>query len=199
MNATYNNRTYYAIIPSTFKKLQADIVNEGELVRGTYEFANTRIVMTEIPSDYQSFFEKAGASIKEVGDLVKAITDGDDNHITEIYDSKHYTFLLKEIYGAFKHFVDDSYQTRRAVIAFPASHCFDSIQVLLRDNGIIITVNMRSCNAYKNLANDAFLVYLLVTFGLRSLLRKQGNVSMIMNIGSLHVFKEDVKNVLRNA
>ena len=192
MNPTYNNRTYYIEGKESFDKLFRDIAYDGSNVQGTKEFANTRLILSEVNK------RPWGVSFSQmcfVSQLMKAIDNQDDAMINEVYDSKHYSFLKSEMELVRAQFKNDCVATRRAVFQFPATHCFDSIQVLIRDGDIIITVNMRSCNAYKNLMCDIFLAQRLAVETVKGLNLK-GNMHIVANLGSLHLFKEDIKYVL---
>lgn len=196
MNPEFNNRTYYALEPDTFKKILVDLAVEGNNVLGTKEFANTRIVIPELPSNYSTYFGDAGANLSEVLMALQAVAEKDNNFVSEIYDSRYYTFLNEAGEQARRQFITDCTQTRRAVITFPATHCFETIQLLVRGGILIVTVNMRSCNAYKNLVSDLYLALLVALPCVGHLRDKFNSISMIANIGSLHLFTEDVKNVL---
>ena len=192
MNPLYNNRTYYIEGKESFDKLFRDIAYDGSSVQGTREFANTRLVISDVRE------KPWGLDFNQmllVSQLLQAVNKQDDKMINEVYDSKYYLFLKREleyVKGEFKH---DCVATRRAVFQFPGTHCFDSIQVLIRDGGVIVTVNMRSCNAYKNLMCDIFLAQRLAVEAVEGL-KLKGDMHIIVNIGSLHLFKEDIKNVL---
>lgn len=194
MNPLYNNRTYYISNVGdgcTFEKLFKDIAFDGSSAQGTREFANTRIVVTDADKkDWCLSFDH----VKHVVQLLKSIWAQDGNMINDVYDSQHYLFLNDEIKKVREQFREDCVATRRAVFAFPSTHCFDSIQILVRDGEVIITINMRSCNAYKNLACDLFLAQRLALEATNEIATK--GVHLIANIGSLHLFKEDIKNVL---
>ena len=193
MNPEYDNRTYYIQAPGKVRLLFSDLISSGNLVANTREFANIRLVFPMLERD-KDWWKALGANVNEVEHLMVAIENEDRFYFSEIYHARHYCFLKDAIEEAKAHFVTDGGQTRRAVINFPSIHCFESIQCLLRGFECIITVNMRSCNAYKNLMNDAYLAY-LVSRKILSWVSAVG-CSMIMNIGSLHLFKEDINNVL---
>lgn len=191
MNPIYNNRTYIIGCNTQFDKLFQDIAFYGDAVQETRELVNTRIIIERADQlTWGVEFPHATA----VAELMKAIQDGDENMINDVYDSKHYTFLKDEIANVKLQFHQDCMATRRAVFSFPASHCFDSIQVLIRGGEVITTVNMRSCNAYKNLICDLYLAHRLTCKVLEDFNWK--SKSIVANIGSLHIFKEDIKHVL---
>lgn len=196
MNPLYNNRIYYALDPEYIKKVVKHIAHDGNYVGKTLEFVNCRIVIPSLGRHVHEYFEHAGSKIGEVVGLMQAISAGDCSYITDTYDSMHYVFLKDEVKRAGAQFTDDCVLTRRAVISFPATHCFENIQVMARDGDAVITVNMRSCNAYANLASDLYLAYLLAAEAYSGTIWNPKEVTMIANFGSLHVFREDAKNVL---
>lgn len=191
MNPYYNNRTFYISKNIDFEKLFKAIAFDGAYIHGVKEFVNTRIVIPNVNTKASGFEYK---KLEYVEQLMKAIREQDGDMINDVYDSKYYLFLKDEIEKAKEQFVKDCAYTRRAVFAFPAIHCFDSIQVLIRDGEVITTVNMRSCNAYKNLICDLYLAYRLSCEVTREY-EKNANTSLVVNIGSLHIFKEDLNNV----
>lgn len=191
MNPLYNNRTYYISCDETFDKLLSDIAYDGDNVQGTREFANTRLVVTGV---VKSIWGLSYQQVAMVEQLMKAIREQDENMINDIYDSKYYLFLKDEIEKVKSQFRKDCVETRRAVFQFPSTHCFDSIQVMIRGGEVITTVNMRSCNAYKNLVCDLYLAHRLAYEAVCEWSTRNNN--LIANIGSLHIFKEDIANVL---
>lgn len=92
-------------------------------------------------------------------------------------------------------------QSRQFIITFKPLHCFQSIQFLIRSSGITVISAMRSCNFIDNFWIDLYLSYSLGELLLQML--KVGDVGnknlsnvctnpkvcVIMNIGSLHIFK----------
>ena len=188
------DRTYF-ITPFFSKKRVLDDLKLGGLcVNGTREFLNTKIVISDIYGSSDHEWDEMGANHSEVNALCNAIDNEDDDFVSETYNAKYYTFLKEAIESAREFFSSDCIETRRAVIQFPTTHCFETIQVLIRDKKCVIAVNMRSCNAYKNLMNDAYLSYkvaMAVALGFDI-----DDCVMSMNIGSLHLFEEDLKYVL---
>lgn len=79
-------------------------------------------------------------------------------------------------------------ESRQFVISFERLHCFQSIQFLIRGNTIFAIANMRSCNAKDNLAMDAALVAYCAQ-RIRSTGWQDAEIHVIMNIGSLHIFR----------
>lgn len=200
MNPVYDNRVYYAHNPTFFNNILRHVAIHGNIVGSTREFTNTRIVIPVIDREFKEYFKETGAKMRQVNALMKAIDFGDNAFITDTYDSLHYTFLKDEMKRAGDFFVKDCALTRRAVITFPATHCFENIQLLRRDGDLVVTVNMRSCNAYANLTSDIYLAFLLAREAyISAFTHPPFGVSMVVNIGSLHIFKEDTTHVLRNA
>ena len=188
------NRSYFVSPNSNANHIIKDLAVSGCPVNGTHEFLNARVVFSNIERSDAFVWKGMGANIFEVNALMRAIHKGDNTFVSATYDSNHYTFLKDAVDKARTQFNSDCVETRRAVIQFPENHCFETIQVLVRDKHVIIATNMRSCNAYKNLMNDAYLAYMMamgVAHGFEI-----ERCSMTMSIGSLHLFEEDFKYVL---
>ena len=112
------------------------------------------------------------------------------------YNVINYVDIFKQLDALLVGLTEETLDTRQLVITFPAKHCFQSIQLLFRESGGYAIVNMRSCNFKVNFLTDVFIGYycLLMTIahlGMKFRCTcKQCNV--IMNIGSLHVYKSDM-------
>lgn len=171
----------------------------GMDVLGTKEFVNVGISVPGLPKDATSVWNSFKASTSQVENLLVAVYRGDNSYVSDIYDSSYYTFLLEAISKAREVYKNDNLLSRRLVVSFPSTHCFESIQVILRDGTANIIVNMRSCNAVKNLMSDLYLGYRLGHIMLAESGVDFDNVNIYANIGSLHIFEEDLKDVLRNA
>ena len=188
------NRSYFISPTSSVHHVLEDLVASGIHVNGTREVLNARVIFSNLGCSDDFTWKSMGANIFEVNALRRAISSRDNSFISATYESKYYTFLYDAIKSVREQFTVDCVETRRAVIQFPEMHCFESIQIIVRGKHLIITTNMRSCNAYKNLMNDAYLAYrvaqkVVAGFGIEE-------CTMTMNIGSLHIFEEDVDNVL---
>ena len=183
-------------VPNDFQNILFTIVYDGNDVRGTKEILDARITIPKRHLMSYDLWEDYGANAKSVKSLMKAIQETDNGFFDSIYDAKHYTFLLDEMKDAILNVCEDSIETRRAVCSFPASHCFESIQGNMRDGQLYITINMRSCNAYKNLMSDLCLGYQIMMEVFKSEIKPQTIFMLTANIGSLHIFEEDSKHVL---
>lgn len=86
--------------------------------------------------------------------------------------------------------------SRQHVIQFDRMHCFQSMQFMMRDEEMNVVVNMRSCNFKDNFLMDVYISYWLGSYLALSFEAQMGcttpKVNVIMNIGSLHIFKEEV-------
>lgn len=181
-----------------YRELLNKIIKQGNQVGNTYEFLGEKIEF--------GFFTVHG--IIEALGLDTDITDGfmesictQNPKVVGPFDTSKYMFLVPEIKAAVCQLKDDCPETRRAVIQFPKEHCFQSIQLILRENTVNVVCTMRSCNAIKNLPYDIWLCYQVAeTF--KYYVKETLGISpythsvLTMMIGSLHVFVEDAKNVL---
>lgn len=89
--------------------------------------------------------------------------------------------------------ISEVWTTRQFSVMFEQLHCFQSIQFLVRDNGVHIMVNMRSCDFDNKFKPDMALAYLLGRTLKATLVRKHyitsdGEISMTISIGSLHKY-----------
>lgn len=195
-----NNREFLIRSRWDFDNLHLDIVTNGYDVASTREFTNVKLIVPGLwPFDHDTKWGALGAKIDNVREVMWAINHQDDEKVNEVYESKYYTFLKESIEKAAQWFKDDSTSTRRASLVFPDTHCFQSLQVMLRDDEMFVTVNMRSCNLVKNLMSDLCLAYKLSVLMAVNYINASTHVTLTANIGSLHIFKEDFSYVLRNA
>ena len=195
----YNNKQAYISTCRDVDDLFISIALEGLKVRGTKEFINSRVVLRALQAKpWNLEWDCLKAEYKEAAFLFHAILVGNEHYTSEIYDAKHYVFLLDEMKNAASEIMKEGTDTRRANISFPSTHCFESIQVLIRGKSMYVTVNMRSCNAYKNLMNDLCLAHFIayhIAF-LACIDKDVTSAKVVANIGSLHLFEGDVQYVL---
>ena len=113
------------------------------------------------------------------------------------YDTSAYFTMIPSLKAALSLLEDDCIETRRCIVKFPESHCFQTIQFLFRENTVNVVCYMRSCNAIKNLRHDIWICSLLGNIfakQLRDVFDKHPYECqrITMMFGSLHVFKEDL-------
>lgn len=189
-----------AVIYSIFdyKRLIEEITKTGLEVNGTYEVIGSKVNFVRTTSEYiKEMFEISNEFEQE---FMESIYHFEEKKIGP-YITEKYFLLIPELKIAIQQMVKDCIKTRRCVIAFPKEHCFQSIQFLVRENTINIVCYMRSCDAIKNLPHDAWLCYKLAdifSFYFTQLTeeRPYDCHKLTMVFGSLHVFKEDIANVL---
>ena len=176
------------------KNMVEALIKMGNDVNGTYEFVGEIVVNRVL--DTNSMIERYNLDKDVIDKFVWAIT-----HFEEVmvgpYDTSKYLHLLPSIKKCLKHLKSDCYDTRRCVITFPSEHCFQSIQFLYRDNTINVICFMRSCDAIKNLAYDMWLCSFLGDVFKKHFedvtgLKPHPVNRIVMTIGSLHVYKEDL-------
>lgn len=180
-----------------YKKLLDSLNKSGNEVNGTYELTAEKVSISMCDTDtMKSVLGIDDAFEKEFTEAICTFKE----KVIGPYITEKYFLLVPSLKEAVKQVVDDCNETRRAVITFPKEHCFQSIQFLLRENTINVVCFMRSCDAVKNLPYDAWLCSKLADmFGyyLHELTEespyKYHKVTMMF--GSLHMYKEDVKDV----
>lgn len=179
----------YDYLVSTLKK-------SGNEVNETYEDVGKKVV-----------FKGTSGRIKEIFDIsdefernfIEAITQFKPKNIGPYITEKYFMLIpgLKEAMGQLK---SDCKETRRCIMQFPPAHCFQSMQFLLRENTIHVVCYMRSCNVIKNLPHDLWICSKMADIFAKYLEDTTGEHpypyhSITMMFGSLHVFKDEVKDV----
>jgi hypothetical protein len=109
------------------------------------------------------------------------------------YKVSHYISMFWQLDNLTRVMTGANKESRQFVITFPATHCFQGMQFLFRGEELIVITTMRSCNLEVNFVTDCYLSYAAAR-----LLQKRAHelwpcsaqtIRVIMNIGSLHVFK----------
>jgi len=173
------------------------IKSRGLEVNGTYELLGQSI---RIPLfNLESLKDALKLDTKEVSRFIMSILCLKKDIIGP-YDTSKYFSMLPKLYACASQLVLDGIDTRRAIVQFDESHCFQSVQFLVRENTVHAVCTMRSCNAIKNLEMDIFIVGFLCDTYIQ-LVEEAGYTrpypvfDISLMIGSLHVFKDDL-NVL---
>lgn len=172
------------------KRTEIKVEKQGHYIKGTRELLGFHHSF-KMPSTSLKWETNIGADTDLVRNLFCASLAGKDGYKFGPYDTTHYTLLSKEIDYAVSRLKSDGPYSRQAVISFPAIHCFESIQIIIRpkrDRHIVnIIVNMRSCNVVKNFANDMFLSYMVAQeIILRAFNDALEMGTLYFNAGSLH-------------
>lgn len=165
-------------------------------VNGTYEVLGESCVMMETTQRIKEIFDISNEFETE---FLDAITKMEEKNIGP-YITQKYFMLIPALKKAIKHIKEDCLETRRCVIDFPPEHCFRSIQFLIRGNTIHVVCYMRSCNAIKNLPHDIWICSKMADIFSEYVTKLTGEHpyefhSITMMFGSLHVFKDDLKDV----
>ena len=181
-----------------YKELLVKIYKKGLDVGKTYELVGTKVDF--MLAETNSIKEILNISDEFETEFIEAICKFQEKTIGP-YITEKYFLLVPELKVAVDQLKSDCNETRRAVITFPKEHCFQSIQFLVRENTINVVCFMRSCDAIKNLPHDAWLCYKLADmFACYMNETVEENPykchKLTMMFGSLHVFKEEIKNVL---
>ena len=180
------------------QRVVTNIIKKAPAVKDTYELVGE---MLEFPLvDTNSLIDMLELDRTVVNGFSWAIANFKDLKLGP-FDTSKYFSIIPSIKKCIAQIKDDSNETRRCVIHFPEEHCFQSIQFLVRENTVNVVCFMRSCNAIKNLPYDIWLCsFLADIFGkhyedVTGERPYQANKIKMM-FGSLHVFREDAKDVL---
>ena len=169
---------------------------EGNDINGTYEFVGKGIkTIPMLTSDIIDIFNLDRDMLDR---FISAISNFEPTKVGP-YLTEKYFLLVPDLKEAVMQTKIDNKNSRRCVISFPKEHCFQSIQFLLRDQTIHVVCYMRSCDAVKNLPYDLWLCSFLAdmfSYYLEDGKRVYGQHYITMFFGSLHVYKEDIMNVL---
>lgn len=180
-----------------YDTLLKQLVKEGNEVNSTYELLSqmisTRLITT---NEIIDMFNLDPIILNR---FITAITTFDKDVIGP-YITEKYFLIFPALKDAVVRLKDDCLETRRCVIQFPKEHCFQAIQFLIRDNTVNVVCYMRSCDAIKNLPYDLWLCSALADMFSRYTCEltgvntyKEHKINMVF--GSLHVYKEDIKDV----
>lgn len=181
-----------------FSILIRKIIKQGSEVKGTYELTGEKIDF--MLAETNTIKDMFSISNEFENEFVESICKFQNKKLGP-YITEKYFLLIPELKAAVDQLKNDCEETRRAVITFPKEHCFQSIQFLVRENTINVVCFMRSCDAIKNLPYDAWLCYKLADmfeYYMNETLEESPYKchKLTMMFGSLHVYKEDVVNVL---
>lgn len=174
---------------------------EGNDINGTYELVGKGL--RTLPMTTKDIIDIFDLDKGILDGFVKAISNFEPTMVGPYITSKYF-LLIPDLKEAVMQLNIDNLASRRCVITFPKEHCFQSIQFLVRDNTIHVVCFMRSCDVVKNLPYDLWLCSFLAdmfAYYMEGLYDKEDVTAytqhyITMSFGSLHVYKEDLKNVL---
>ena len=157
----------------------------------TYELVASRFKLTNIKKDDFDYF---GLDKKKREMIVDGISSGRNIKVGP-YQLCEYFDMFMQLDGIAQSLYLKNLWSRQHVITFRKLHCFQNIQFLFRDEKVIVVVNMRSCNYVDNLLMDIYLAtfcghHLMCFVNEFNTYCTFNQVDVIMNIGSLHIFKE---------
>lgn len=148
---------------------------------------------TRFDAIHETNFAEAGLSLAYAYDIFENAMAGKSDKIVGTYNIGRYTGMFAAIQQIADNLTIDKIESRQFSVVVEANHCFQSIQLLIRENDIYAIANMRSCNLEVNFLLDAFLTYkcgtLLAAACFNKNLKKINAINLIMNIGSFHIFK----------
>lgn len=185
-------------------------VNKYEKIKKTLSEIKSQIMKFETPTTYEavgvhfklknadiSMFKCLGLDLAQAYSIVDNAKNGNSKAIIGPYKIEHYVDIFKQLENLSEMITEDNIWSRQFIIQLPAIHCFQSIQFIMRNDALHIVVNMRSCNFKVNLITDIFISYYCGET-LAQLMEEKFNgytfdkIHVIMNIGSLHIFKSEV-------
>lgn len=161
----------------------------------TYELICPQIQFMEL-SD--KAFEEMGLDLGTAYSIVSNAISGNDKVIIGPYQIHAYVDMFKQLEQLKKSINRENCESRQFIIRFGRLHCFQTIQILIRDNEVFAVANMRSCCFDTHLLTDAFMTYMCGVYVADEIFDKgvtggeSLKVNVIMNIGSLHIFKDEV-------
>lgn len=160
-------------------------------------------------------FKELGLKLYDGYAIMGHLIRGDTDMVIGPYKINQYIDMYNQLNSLSDDITEVDIWSRQFIISFPPIHCFQSIQFLFRGSEVTVIINMRSCNFKENFLMDMFIGYYC---GLTLAQTAEENnkctidkIHVIMNIGSLHIFKETLKeagklasekgdmDVLRNA
>ncbi len=177
-----------------FKKTLQDI--EKNILKNetptTFEAVGAHFKLKDLDDN---FFKELGLNMVDAYNIVKYATHCEETSVGP-YIISHYVDMFKQLENLSEVITEGDIWSRQYVIQFPAIHCFQTIQFLFRGNEVHVVVNMRSCNFRKNFLMDVFLSYYCGITLAQAIEEKykctMDRIHVIMNIGSLHIFKNGV-------
>lgn len=107
-----------------------------------------------------------------------------DETINEVYFVKDYIPLAYELRRLKREKATN--RQRSTIIHFDKNHCFQSLQFMKASDSNKVIANMRSCNLEKNFLIDLALTWIVAN----EYFNDNKQISLIMNIASLHVLKD---------
>lgn len=180
-----------------YENLIRKLQQEASEVNGTYEVIGETIQVFGSTIAIKEIF---GIDTEFEYQFLKSISTFDEVVIGP-YDTSKYFNLIPTLKKEVGHILSDCLTTRRCVITFPPEHCFQSIQFLIRENTVNVVCYMRSCNVIKNLPHDIWICSQMADI-FSSYVENLTNEKLYtvnkikMMFGSLHVFKEEIPDVL---
>lgn len=176
-----------------FKSMLHDIeelIMNGYKTKETYE---TTAIMLEFKNMCYSMLEQLGSDIYLVHNMMEKAHTGDKQSKIGPYEVLHYIDLATQLNELSSSIYLDNIESRQFVIKFPSIHCFQTIQFIIREDKLLAIANMRSCNFKSHLLLDIALTFYCAKYIQTKLALKEictiNSIDVIMNIGSLHIFK----------
>lgn len=179
-----------------YDEILEKLKREGNDINGTYEFIGKGL--KTIPLETSDIIDIFSLDRGMLDRFIKAISNFEATKVGP-YITEKYFLLIPDLKDAVMQIKLDNKGTRRSVISFPKEHCFQSIQFLVREETIHVVCYMRSCDAIKNLPYDLWLCSFLAdmfSYYMEDGKRIYKQHYITMSFGSLHVYKEDLMNVL---
>jgi len=162
----------------------------------TYEATGIRISIGDVRGmlfEYANQVEFPGFVYDEIFPVIEAAFHDRPTVIKGPYNSDYYAPAFKQVFeiGDQIRNKEKPVQSRQFVVQFNKDHCFQNIQFIFRGDTLLVIVNMRSCNFEENFMCDIYIAWFLAeTLKAHSGMNyKPWQIDIVMNIGSLHIFK----------
>ena len=168
----------------------------------TFELAAARI---DFPDMSVAVLKKMGDNSMldfDIADATRVVTYaafGAKDKTIGVYDINYYLLAFEQLKEIADNLTIDNMESRQFIIKFDKIHCFQDIHILIRNDKVKVITNMRSCNLQRNFLTDAYISYIIgftvmqrmkqIYMNSKSCKQVTKNVDVIMNIGSLHIFK----------
>jgi hypothetical protein len=165
----------------------------------TYEAIDIKIeyrnMLAKVLSDSAKAELRTGPCMYDVVQASKVVTHatlGNADKVLGVYKIEKYIDAFQQLEGLMAKLSKADIESRQLIVQFEPIHCFQTIQLLVRRKQIFVICNMRSCNFKVNYLTDVYIAYfmgVLLQWRLKELKCTTPQINVIMNVGSLHIFK----------
>ena len=172
-----------------------DAVITGDETKQTFEMSAVQVMLKNMCADMFKLVHGFDLTVP-----IRCFTYaglGMDYMKIGVYDVSKYINMIEQVRVIANSLDRNSLESRQLIVQFETIHCFQHIQFLIRNDNLTVIASMRSCNFETHFCNDAMLTYMCGRLLADILERRQictiNNIDVIMQIGSLHIFKKEGK------